>query len=244
MMHAQNVGIGTNNPTAKLHVNGTVKIIDGTQGAGKILTSDAAGLASWQTPPATPIYYPSVSICCQKWMTKNLDVSTYRNGDAIPKVTSAAVWNVLNTGAYCYYNNDSATYAAVYGKLYNWYAINDPRGLVPEGWHTATDFEWTTLAECLGGETNAAGPMKELGTTHWIAPNTGATNYTNFNALPGGYRDINGAFSSIGGLGTWWSSTADNASEAWYEAILNNATLLQRSSADKRFGLSVRVIKD
>src|SRR5688500_5567296 len=116
MVQAQNVGIGTPSPTAKLHVNGTMKVVDGTQGAGKILTSDATGLASWQPPPPPETYYSTVGICCQSWISRNLDVDTYRNGDPIPHVTDNAAWLALTTGAYCYYNNDSATYAATYGK--------------------------------------------------------------------------------------------------------------------------------
>ena len=84
-----------------------------------------------QTPP----------VCTQVWMLKNLDVSTYRNGDLIPKVTDSTAWNALITGAWCWYNNDSATNASTYGKLYNWYAVNDPRGLAPTGWHVPSDAE-------------------------------------------------------------------------------------------------------
>ena len=79
----------------------------------------------------------------------------------------ATAWAALTTGAYCYFNNDSATYAAIYGKLYNWYAVNDPRGLAPEGWHIPSDFEWTTLINTLGGSASAGGPMKAMGTEHW-----------------------------------------------------------------------------
>ena len=169
MVHAQNVGIGTSTPNARLDVNGTFKVTDGTQGTGKILTSDATGLASWQPPPPPPgTNDPSVSICCQRWMTRNLDVAVYRNEDPIPKVTDEAAWAALTTGAYCYYNNDSTAYAATYGKLYNWYAVNDTRGLAPEGWYIPTDFEWTTLGACLGGDGVAGGSMKEIGTMHWI----------------------------------------------------------------------------
>src|SRR5687768_3923155 len=164
---AQNVGVGTSTPTANLDVNGTFKLSDGTQGDGKILTSDSSGLASWQASTTSETYYPSVTICCQSWMTKNLDVSTYRNGDTIPKVTDAAEWAALTTGAYCYYDNDSATYAATYGKLYNWYAVNDPRGLAPEGWHIPSEYEWITLGDCFGGDGAAGDNLKEMGSTHW-----------------------------------------------------------------------------
>ena len=126
--------------------------------------------------------------CGQTWMLKNLDVDRYRNGDPIPKVTDPSIWTSLTTGAYCYYNNDSATYAATYGKLYNWYAVHDPRGLAPEGWHIPSDAEWATLETCLGGSSVAGGKMKETGTTHWTAPNTDATNSSGFAGLPGGFR--------------------------------------------------------
>lgn len=245
VIQAQNTGIGTTTPSAKLHVNGTFKVTDGTQGDGKILTSDAAGLASWQPPPQPPpVNYPVVWICCNPWMTKNLDVSTYRNGDPIPQVTDPAAWAALTTGAYCYYNNDSATYAAVYGKLYNWYAVNDPRGLAPEGWHIPTDFEWTTLGNCLGGDGLAGGPMKEIGTTHWTTPNTGATNLSGFTALPGGYRYSYGVFTNIGLWGAWWSSTLYDSVSARYSYTENNTDNLTRTWTNKKIGFSVRCLRD
>lgn len=244
--HAQNVGIGTPTPNAKLHVNGTFKVTDGTEGAGKVLTSDAAGMASWQppAPPPSPAYYPTVSICCQTWMTRNLDVATYRNGDPIPKVTDGAAWTNLTTGAYCYYNNDSTTYAAVYGKLYNWYAVVDPRGLAPEGWHIPSDFEWTTMSACLGGDDLAGGMMKEYGTEHWNAPNPNAGNLANFTALGGGYRYYQGSFFNVLDSGCFWSSTVAGIYDAW-NRILSNATDDNvRTFNEKPCGFSVRCIKD
>ena len=245
---AQNVGIGTFAPNAKLHVKGTFKLADGTHGAGKILTSDATGLASWQPPPPPPpVNYPVVWICCNPWMTKNLDVAKYRNGDPIPKVTNNAAWAALTTGAYCYYNNDSTTYAATYGKLYNWYAINDPRGLAPEGWHIPTDFEWTTLCNCLGGDPVAGGPMKEFGTTHWASPNTAATNVSGFTGLPGGRRNNEGTFIHIGTYGYWWSSTeiiSWNTNNAWHRMLDYIDDDVSRSNNNKTFGYSVRCLRD
>jgi uncharacterized protein (TIGR02145 family) len=246
LTHAQNVGIGTPTPNAKLHVNGTFKVTDGSQGAGKILTSDAAGLASWQTPPTppAPTYYPSASICCQTWMTKNLDVATYRNGDPIPKVTDASTWGALTTGAYCYFNNDSATYAATYGKLYNWYAVVDPRGLAPEGWHIPSEYEWATLGTCLGGNGVAGGPLKSEGLTYWSSPNAGANNYCNFTALPGGKRIDEGIFYSLGLEGYWWSSVANGTTNAWMRSLDYAIDDLVRSDIDKGEGLSIRCIRD
>lgn len=239
------MGIGTSAPTAKLHVNGTLKVIDGTQGAGRLLTSDATGLASWQPPPPPPgTNFPSVSICCQRWMNKNLDVTTYRNGDAIPKVTSNAAWAALTTGAYCYYNNDSTTYAGTYGKLYNWYAVNDSRGLAPEGWYIPSDFEWTTLVNCLCGDLVAGGPLKEIGTSHWISPNTGATNLSGFTGVPGGTRDNSGTFLFLGDLGIWWSFTESTSNLPWYRQLNNSNTEIFKANINKRYGFSVRCIRD
>jgi len=241
-----NVGIGTTTPNAKLVVNGNLKVVDGTQGSGKILTSDATGLASWQLPPNTPnLNYTVVWICCNPWMTKNLDVSTYRNGDPIPKVTGSAEWIALTTGAYCYYNNDSATYAATYGKLYNWYAVNDPRGLAPVGWHIPTDFEWTTLSTCLGGDGIAGGLMKEIGISHWTTPNLGATNLSGFKSLPGGLRWYNdGTFAGIGLYNGLWSFSEYNGEAAWERDLNNNSVGIFRNTLGKNFGLSVRCVRD
>ena len=243
-----NVGIGLVSPSAKLEVQGSIKIIDGTQGIDKVLTSDADGLASWQPAPpptpALPTYYQSVNICCNSWMIKNLDVDTYRNGDTIPKVEDAEAWAALTTGAYCYFNNDSTTYAAIYGKLYNWYAVNDSRGLAPEGWHVPTDFEWTTTADCLGGDTVAGGLMKEIGTTHWNTPNTGASNLSGFTGLPGGFRDSDGTFNEIGDYGNWWSSTENSTANTWYLYLLYSLDNVVKGLIGKGSGLSVRCLKD
>ncbi|MEI7472110.1 MAG: fibrobacter succinogenes major paralogous domain-containing protein [Chitinophagaceae bacterium] len=99
---------------------------------------------------------PTIEIGTQKWMSKNLDVAFYRNGDVIPQVTDPTAWAALLTGAWCYYNNDS-TQGNKYGKLYNWYAVNDPRSLAPQGWHVPSDAEWTILETTLGGSSVAGG---------------------------------------------------------------------------------------
>jgi uncharacterized protein (TIGR02145 family) len=221
--------------------------------AGKSVNDSAqtAAITALQTQiPATLNYTngtatPVQTICCQSWMTKNLNVATYRNGDPIPKVTDNAAWVALTTGAYCYYNNDSATYAAVYGKLYNWYAVNDPRGLAPEGWHIPTDFDWTTLENCLGGASVAGGAMKEIGTIHWTSPNTGATNISGWAGLPGGFRSFNGAFYNVGGTGYWWSSTEESAILAWYRYLgYNSGSIVRGDGNGKVSGLSVRCLRD
>ena len=248
--YAQNVGIGTTTPAAKLDVIGSVKITDGTQGLGKVLTSDASGKGSWQTM-ATSSSSSSDSIGvnevvwigCNAWMTKNLNVSTYRDGTTIPQVNNAAMWDTLTTGAWCYYANNSAN-GVVYGKLYNWYAVNDPRGLAPEGWHIPSDFEWTTLINTLGGSNTAGGPMKAMGTTDWNAPNLGATNLCNFTAKPGGQRNGAGSFSNEGNYGYWWSISPASSTSAWSRNINYNDMQVAGAATDYQFGYSVRCVKD
>ncbi len=177
------------------------------------------------------------------WMLKNLDVSKYRNGDDIPQVTDPAAWANLTTGAWCYYNNDPAN-GTTYGKLYNWYAVNDPRGLAPTGWHVPTDAEWTTLINCLGGEAVAGGKMKETGTTHWRSPNTDATNSSGFTGLPGGLRYSGRAFTDIGFFGSWWSSSEFNTTEAWYRTMGYFGAGAYIDEEYKTFGFSVRCVRD
>jgi uncharacterized protein (TIGR02145 family) len=185
----------------------------------------------------------SITIGTQKWMTVNLDIETYRNGDIIPQVTDPAIWVALKTGAWCYYNNDVAN-GAKYGKLYNWYAVNDSRGLAPQGWHIPSEVEWVTLNTFLGGDSVAGGKLKEVGTLNWRSPNTKATNETGFLALPGGWR-IDGKFDWVGGMGVWWSTTSHpNSSNAWMRALRYDDVTLSRGNGSKYDGNSVRCLKD
>jgi uncharacterized protein (TIGR02145 family) len=196
-----------------------------------------------------------VTIGNQIWTTQNLNVSTYRDGTPIPKVENLVTWASLTTGAYCYYNNDSATYAAVYGKLYNWYAVvgiydasslSTPslrKNLAPAGYHIPSDSMWTTLTDYLGGLSLAGGKMKETGVIHWT-PNTGATNSSGFAGLPGGLRNYNGTFSSIGSYGYWWSSTVTNTAYAWDRLLSYGNSSVSRGSDVKSDGFSVRCIRD
>ena len=203
----------------------------------------SSGWSSLTTPSTTAVFLPTIVIGTQQWMRENLDVLTYRNGDIIPQVTDPTAWAALTTGAWCYYNNDVAN-GAIYGKLYNWYAVNDPRGLAPTGWHVPTDDEWTTLSTTLGGDAVAGGKMKVAGTTRWTTPNTGATNESGFAGLPGGYRSFNGTFNDVGSIGYWWSSTESNTSNAWYRGLYCNFGDINRSFYNKKKGFSVRCLRD
>ncbi len=184
-----------------------------------------------------------VTIGTQVWKNKNLEVTNYRNGDMIPQVTDPTDWASLTTGAWCYYNNDS-TNGAIYGKLYNWYAVNDSRGLAPVGYHLPTDYEWNILSDYLGGESVAGGKIKEAGTTNWLSPNTGADNRSGFTALPGGFRSTDGAFVDIGRGTLWWSSTEGDSATAWTRNLNNYSGYIGSNLFNKIFGFSVRCIKD
>ena len=198
--------------------------------------------------------YQTVKIGNQWWMAENLKVIHYRNGDAIPNVTDNNTWASLTTGAYCNYDND-ANNAITYGSLYNWYAVNDSRNIVPEGWHVPSDAEWKTLEMTLGmSQTNAdqtywrgtdeRGKLKETGTTHWQSPNTGATNESGFSALPGGYRDSAGYLRDLGYYATFWSSTEYDSYHAWYRYLYYINSGVGRLSYTKQFGFSVRCVRD
>jgi uncharacterized protein (TIGR02145 family) len=195
-----------------------------------------------------------VNIAGITWTCKNLDVAYYRNGDPIPKVTNSAEWMNLTTGAWCWYNNDSLNYSK-YGKLYNWFAVNDPRGLAPSGWHVSTEAEWNRLIKfadpnadtvcnyCTSSQT-AAGPLKTIGLIDWISPNTGATNSTGFSALPGGLRSEIGNFSVARNSGFWWSANEFDTWTAQYRYVLNVNASANRYYIDKRNGYSVRLVKN
>jgi uncharacterized protein (TIGR02145 family) len=188
-----------------------------------------------------------VKIGNQIWMKKNLEIERYRNGDLIPQITDSTEWNQMSftmTGAWCYYNNDLPTMGAIYGKLYNWYAVNDPRGIAPVGWHVASQNEWEVLFDYLGGDDVAGGKLKEAGANHWVAPNTGATDVTGFSALPGGLRSYNGSFLNAGLWGTWWTSTDGDEYSAKYVGMINDYSGASVSADRKAKGFSVRCIKD
>jgi len=182
----------------------------------------------------------TIKIGTQTWTTKNLDVTTYRNGEVIPQVQDANAWANISTGAWCYYENNTAN-GSSYGKLYNWYAVNDPRGLAPKGYHIPTDNEWTILSENLGGESKAGTKMKS--TSGW-KNNGNGTNTSGFAGLPGGYRGGNGNFYGIGAYGLWWSSSEGNASNAWCRGLNDDYGYVNRGYYYKHYGFSVRCIKD
>lgn len=193
--------------------------------------------------------YSVISICNQDWSAKNLEVTHYRNGDTIPQVDDPATWSNLTTGAWCYYQNNSAN-GVVYGKLYNWYAINDSRGLAPQGWHIPSDAEWENLADtCLSGAATAGGKIKSTGTVAtatglWLGNFNNSTNSSNFSGLPGGSRLPNGTFTNLGNAALWWSSTQASTTNAFYREADKEMDALSGGSYIKKLGISVRCVKD
>jgi uncharacterized protein (TIGR02145 family) len=191
--------------------------------------------------------YKTVYIGMQQWMAENLKTAKYSDGTAIPFVTDDTQWKNNTTGAYAYYFNDE-TNNAKYGKLYNWYAVspttNGNKNVCPTGWHVPTDAEWTVLSNYLGGESVAGGKMKEVGTTNWISPNTGATNTSLFSALPGGMRTIYGQYNDVGSRCRLWSSTEGTTYGAWSSYLHFVYEWVGRSTNNKEDGLSVRCLKD
>jgi len=189
--------------------------------------------------------YQTVIIGTQLWMAENLKVTHYRNGEAIPNITDNSEWEGLTTGAYCNYYNDEHN-VAIYGRLYNWYAVNDSRGLAPEGWHIPSSTEWQALVDYLGDSTVAGGKMKEAGYTHWHPPNTGATNESGFTALPGGNRTTAsvGGYNNMGYNAIFWFSTEYSSSNAYSCYLPYNYSEFWRSTFKKFCGFSIRCVKD
>lgn len=187
--------------------------------------------------------YSGIQIENQFWLIENLSVSKYRNGDEIPQVQNEKEWEKLTSGAWCYYENNEKN-GAIYGKLYNWYAVTDPRGLAPEGYHIPTHEDWDTLMANLGGDFCAGGKMKEKGTLNWTSPNEKANNQSGFSALPGGIRWAEEGFNGIGKKCSYWSSSEFNPLLAKNRSLLSTNRSVILSYIDKREGNSVRCIKD
>lgn len=195
--------------------------------------------------------YKTVKIGDQEWMVDNLKVTHYRNGEPIPNVTDNTEWSNLSTGAYCSYENNDSNINK-YGLLYNWYAVDDNRNIAPEGWHIPTDDDWKQLEMYLGMSqseanidedwrgTDEGGKLKEAGTAQWLSPNTGATNSSGFSAIPGGVRDYeDGTFRDMGYGAAFWSTIDTKVRGLYYEH-----SDVSRGPADKRYGFSLRCLKD
>ncbi len=220
---------------------------------------------SFTTPPVSPIMfnsdlaygsikdvdgnlYKTIQIGTQVWMAENLRTTKFNDGVSIPNVTDDMEWEKLTTPGYCWYDNDPSSFKDTYGALYNWYTVNTGK-LCPTGWHVPTNAEWNILSDYLG--TDAGGKMKETGTTTWVSPNTGASNFSGFTAIPGGSRDPYyqewrySTFSNLGYNSSWWSATESNNITGYAAWLYNKESVFYHGfQATKISGLSVRCVKD
>lgn len=198
--------------------------------------------------------YPTTIVGGRRWMAENLRTSRYSNGDPIPFVPTATQWGGLDMGAWCYYDGD-AGYDTFHGKLYNWDAASDSRNVCPLGWHVPTDEDWQELEAAVGvdsAQLNSTGPRGVAGNAGgqlksmdmWNAPNQGATDSYEFDALPGGLRFEPGGFGQSGTKGYWWSSTELDSLQAWQRSLSNDNRGIYRFPMIKPVGASIRCVED
>jgi uncharacterized protein (TIGR02145 family) len=187
--------------------------------------------------------YKSVKIGNQTWMTENLNTDRFRNGDLIPEAKTTAEWELADKEGkptWCYYLNDSINDRR-YGKLYNWYAVNDSRILAPKGWHVSSNIDWVNLSDFLGGD-DVSG--KKLKNTFGWSSNGNGNNISSFSGFPGGFRFSNGDFYYLGFCGYWWTSSESNTKSAFFVGLEHKNNRLQKSENNKGEGFSVRCIQD
>ena len=191
--------------------------------------------------------YDIIPIGTQSWLGQNLRTKRYNNGDPILTTTPANLDISLESNPKYYWAYDgNEVNTSAYGRLYTWYAVVDGRNLCPSGWHVPNNSDWDTLARFLGGWYDAGGKMKESGTGHWTSPNTGATNSSNFSAVPGGHRMSIGPFLSLNTNAFYWSATPNGTDYGWCRKLFYTDAALNSDSVYgfKNYGFSVRCIND
>lgn len=188
--------------------------------------------------------YRTIQIGTQTWMAENLNAVSFNDGTPVSFIREASAWQSLTTPGYCWYNYDSISY----GGLYNWHVINSTanggKKVCPDGWHIPSDNEWETLMTYLGGNENAGGKLKEPGSLHWYSASPSVTNETGFTAIPAGYRNYAGSFNGIKRYGYWWTSSEFSSSDAYCRNMNYGYNSVERTSSNKKSGLSVRCVKD
>jgi len=212
-----------------------------TNSKSKKITSKSTKTAPITQPVVKSKDTETVRIGTQNWAIANLNVSTFRNGDSIPQARTNKEWVAAGDAgkpAWCYYNNDPSI-GKIYGKLYNWYAVNDPRELAPSGWTLPSDADWTLLINFSGRQGAAGSKIKS--SVRWSEGSNG-TNETGFTGFPSGYRVENGTFVNIGNIGIWWSTTENNPLSA-FDHYLSQSSSVGRSNSPKQRGESVRCLK-
>ena len=196
--------------------------------------------------------YTTVIIGTQEWIVENFRSATYADDSAIPNLTDDGDWIADVTGAYCYYDNDEATYGSDYGIIYNWYAVDNAHGLAylerggieEAGWRIPSSVELDALITLLGGDGLAPGKLAEEGTSHWTVDN-GQTNESGFTLVGSGYRNgSDGTFGYIKTACYLWTSTEYSALSAWGRFIYNNTIDRDANNEIKQLGMVVRLVRD
>lgn len=192
--------------------------------------------------------YKTITIGEQEWMLENLNVTHFRNGDVIQQEKDDEDWSLLTSPAWCNYDNNSKN-GKIYGKLYNCYAVNDPRGLAPKGWHIPSEAEWKQLIDYLGGDSLAGEKMKS--NSQWDSPPKIIRNESGFMAYPSGNRNgrrrsenCGGCFDGKGICAYFWSSTEIKGGENYCYSLSDILPKLFHGCGEMHAGYSVRCIKD
>ena len=224
-------------------LNGGYVIIPGISAAN----NGGSGSANTVTDVQGNVY-ATVQIGTQRWMAENLRTTKFCNGEDIPQISNDNNWNTATTPGWCVYNADP-TNDTLFGKLYNWFTVSDPRNACPCGWHVPSDAEFTTLTDFLGTESVAGGKMKAIGTLSggdglWSIANFEATNESGFTGLPGGGRASGAQFSGVNVNAWFWNSSSYTATTAWRRIIENLSPGVTRSEVNKKTGCSVRCVQD
>jgi uncharacterized protein (TIGR02145 family) len=188
--------------------------------------------------------YRTVQIGRQTWMAENLKATHYRDGTPIPNVPDDDVWPELRTGALCWLDDDPSSFKGVYGALYNYFAVADPRMLSPAGWHVPTIEEWRILENELGGRDVAGHTMRDIASNLWLVIHPGANNDSGFSARPAGGRGRFGSAGEEGRYATWWASTSHDVDFAWHWGLFPDRGTIRSNPGHKASGFSVRCVKD
>ena len=195
--------------------------------------------------------YETVQIGEQCWFAENLRAENYRNGDPIPASLSDTEWAGTAEGAVSVYDGDMSN-LSTYGRLYNWYAVDDPRDLCPGGWHVPSDGEWMTMEVALGmsdidassADFRGTDQGTQMKTTFGWADSGEGTNSSGFSGLPGGYLFAGGVPFNFAGTNGWWWSSSPSDGYAWSRALLDQSEQVARFVYESNYGFSVRCIKD
>jgi uncharacterized protein (TIGR02145 family) len=198
--------------------------------------------------------YHTVTISKQTWTIENLKVTRFNDSTAIAMVSDSAAWTNSKSAAYCWYKNDSSTYKATFGALYNWYAVKTGK-LAPKGWHIPTNDEWFTLEQNVSQLNYVSGSLAKIfaSQNYWISSHTSSSigenpnlnNSSGFTALPGGWRlNERTSFTKIDSLGGWWSSSAVSDTTAYNWSLMNTLSTVERAPCILWAGLSIRCVKN